>query len=156
MSSTHPSSRSASSEQLVSMIWHSWPIVDHRRWSWLVVLGIVGLGIMVGFLGGSALLAFAAACGLAATLWQFFLPVEYEIAAHGLRRRVLNRTRLIPWHAIRAFEIRPTGVVLYQRNDPRRLDLLRSIFVPNPATPEDLLEALRRYASHATRIQRSQ
>ena len=141
-----------SSEQVATLTWRTWPLADRWRWSWLVVvlLAIVGVGVWI--LGGGFLLAIATTGGLATTLWQFFLPVEYEVAAHGLRRRVLGRTRLVPWHAIRAYRLRPAGVVFYQRSDPSNFDLLRSIFVPYPSDADELLCAVRQHASHATEL----
>ena len=52
---------------------------------------------------------------------------------------LLGRTRLVPWHAIRAYQLRPTGIVLYQRSDPGNFDLLRSMFVPYPPDADELL-----------------
>lgn len=140
------------SEPAVSLLWHTWPIVDERRWSWMMLALIFAVAVFIWYIGGGWLLSMLAALGLGITLWEFFLPVEYEIASHGIRRRVLGRTRLIPWHAIRAYQIRPTGVVLFQRSDPRHLDLLRSLFIPNPPVAGDLIEALRQQASHATEM----
>jgi hypothetical protein len=97
-------------------------------------------------------LSLAATGGLAATLWSFLLPVDYEIASQGLRRRVLRRTRLVPWHAVRAYQLRPTGVVLHQRSDPGAVDMLKSMFVPYPSDADELLVAMRQYASHAVEL----
>jgi hypothetical protein len=145
-------SKPAHGERGVALIWHDWPIADNRRWSWLVVPILIALGTTIWFFTGAILLAVAAPIGLASTLWQFFLPVEYEVATHGLRRRVFGRTRLVPWHAIRAYQLRPSGVVLYQRGDPSRLDLLRSMFVPYPPEADELPLALRQHASHAAEL----
>lgn len=110
------------------------------------------MAIGVWYLGGGWLLAAAVAVGLAVTLWPFLAPVEYEVTALGLRRRVLNRTRLVPWHAIRAYQLGASGIVLYQRSDPATVDLLRSMFVPYPAEADELIVAMRQYASHATEL----
>jgi hypothetical protein len=98
------------------------------------------------------MLAIAAAVGLAVTLWSFLLPVDYEVATQGLRRRVLNRTRVVPWHAIRAYQLRSSGIVLYQRGDPAAVDLLRSMYIPYPPEADELLVSMRQYASHATEL----
>jgi hypothetical protein len=103
-------------------------------------------------MGGGWILAVVAAAGLAVTLWPFLLPVKYEVSSLGVRRRVFNRMRLVPWHAIRAYQLRPTGIVLYQRSDPSAVDLLRSMFVPYPADADELLVAMRHYASHAAEL----
>jgi hypothetical protein len=151
-STTRNTAQQAPDERIASLIWHVWPIADNRRWSWLMVLALLMLGVAIWFFTGATMVAVAAPLGLAATVWQFFLPVEYEIAVHGLRRRVLGRTRLIPWHAIRAYQLRSSGIVLYQRGDPSRLDLLRSMFVPYPPEADELPLALRLHASHAAEL----
>jgi len=151
-STTRTKTPAAKPEHAATLLWQSWPLADRLRWSWLVVLAIGGVGAAVWYLSGGWLLAIAAAAGLAATLWSFFLPVEYEVASHGLRRRVLGRTRLVPWHAIRAYRLRPAGVVFYQRSDPSNFDLLRSLFVPYPSDADELLCAVRQHASHATEL----
>jgi hypothetical protein len=126
--------------------------MDGARTLWLLPAVIVGIGVAVVYLGGGWVLAVVAAAGLAITLWPFLLPVHYEVSSLGIRRRVFNRLRFVPWHAIRAYQLRPTGVVLYQRSDPSGVDLLRSIFIPYPADADELLVAMRQYASHAVEL----
>jgi hypothetical protein len=139
-------------EHAATLTWQSWPLAEHLRWSWLVVVGILAISGIVLYLGGSWLLAAAVVAGAIATLWQFFLPVKYEIASLGLRRNALGRTRLVPWHAIRAYQLRPTGVVFYQRSDPTKVDLLRSLFVPYASDADEMLCAIRDHLPHAVEV----
>ena len=134
------------------MRWRAWPLVDQSRWSWLVVCGIVAAGGVVGYAGGGWLLAAAAVIGLAGTLWQFLLPVSYEIDSLGLRRYALGRSRLVPWHAVRAYQLRPSGMVLYQCDDPTAVDMLRSLFVPYPPDEDEMLCAMRDHLMHAVEL----
>jgi hypothetical protein len=127
--------------------------VDHRRWSWLALVGLLAVAGVGARVSGSWVLALAAALGLAATLWQFFLPVRYEISAAGLRRSVLGRTRLIPWPAIHAFQLRPTGVVFYGRADAVPADVLRALFVPYPADEDEFLCGIRQHLPHAAELE---
>jgi len=155
MSSTFPSTLPRVDEDPPAppaLEWRSWPLVDHPRWSWLVVVGILAAGGIVANLGDSWLLGAATVVGLAATLRQFFLPINYEVDSLGVRRHALGRRRLVPWHAVRAYQPRPTGVVLYQRPDPTTVDLLRSLFVPYPDEEDEALIALRHYLSHAVEL----
>jgi hypothetical protein len=112
----------------------------------------LGVGGIAAYLSSSWLMGLAAAAGLSATLWQFLLPVAYEIHSLGVRRQALGRTRLVPWHAIRSYQPRTTGVVLYQRPDPTKVDLLRSMFVPYPADEDEMLCALRQHLQHAVEL----
>jgi hypothetical protein len=97
----------------------------------------------VWYLGGGWPLAVMFAAGAAITLWQFLLPVTYEISSLGIHRQAFGRTRLVPWHAIRAFRLLSTGVVLFRRADPIAVDYLGSLFVPYPPDEDDLLYAVR-------------
>src|SRR4051812_45375877 len=92
-----------------SVRWRSWPLVDEPSWSWVVPLGIFIVG---GFAlwYGSWLVAAAATSALSVVLWQFLLPVTYEVTQLGLRRYALGRIRLVPWQAVRAYQLRLTGV----------------------------------------------
>jgi len=53
---------------------------------------------------------------------------------------------------VRAYQLRPTGVVLYQRGDPSTFDLLRSLFVPYPADEDEMLCAMREHLTHAVEL----
>lgn len=146
--------RSIAPEPLDRLTWRSWPLVDSPYSSWLAPVLVAGLAIGVWYLGGGWIMALAAAIGLAITLWSYFLPADYEVAPLGLRRRVLNRARLVPWTAVHAYQLRSTGIVVYQRSDPGVADVLRSIFIPYPPEADELLIALRHYASHAIELPR--
>jgi hypothetical protein len=126
--------------------------VDNARWSWLVLLGILAIGGMVAYLGDSLLLGTFALLGLAATLWQFFVPVRYQVSPLGLQRSALGRVRTISWQKIRSYQMRPTGMLLFQHADPTTIDLLRSDFIPFPADEDDVLCALREYLSNAVEL----
>jgi len=139
-------------EEPLLLRWRSWPLVEHRRWSWLVVLSMAAVSGCIWYAGGGWPLALATFAGMAVTLWQFLLPVDYELTPLGLRRSALRRTRLVPWQSVRAFQARTTGVILYQRADPTGIDLLRSLFVPYPSDEDDLLCALRHYLSHSVEL----
>ena len=132
--------------------WRSWPMAEHAGWSWLVPLAVVGVGGSVDYLGGGPLWGAAAAAALALTLWQFVLPVDYEISPAGCSRQVLGRERLVPWSAVHSFHPRTTGVVLFRRADPAAVDALGSWFVPYPADKDEVLAMTRFYLQHATEL----
>jgi hypothetical protein len=132
--------------------WKTWPLKDQRRGTWFIVLGTLAVASAVWYVGGSGWFALAAVVGLAGSLWQFFLPVGYELDALGVRRFAIGHSRLMPWHAVRAYQLRPTGVVLYQCAEPTKFDLLRSVFVPYPAEEDELICALREHLPHAAEL----
>jgi hypothetical protein len=152
MGSTFPSTVQPAHSDQVTLCWQVWPLVDNAKWSWLAIVGIVSVAGFVVFLGGSWLMSAVFAVGLAIALWQFFVPVRFEMSALELRRTALGRTRSVPWHAVRAYQLRTTGAVLYQQFDPCTIDLLRSIFLPYPADEDELICALRQYLPHAVEL----
>jgi hypothetical protein len=132
--------------------WRSWPLVDNPRWSWLVLLVVLLTGAFVWWLGGGPLVGLVAIAVLAASLWQFFVPVSFEITPMGVRRIAWRRMRLVPWQAVRAYQLRSSGVVFLQRPDPTAIDFLTSLFVPYPSDEDEVVVAVRLYLSHAVEV----
>jgi hypothetical protein len=142
----------AESSPLATIRWRNWPLADHWRSSWTIPASILLIGAAVTSLGGGWLLGLAAVAALALALWQFLVPVTYEICSLGLRRYALGRMRLVPWSAIHSYQLRTTGVVFYQRPDPIAVDLLNSMFVPYPSDEDEVVVALRLYLPHAIEL----
>ena len=127
-------------------------MAEHAAWSWLVPLAMVGVAGLIDFGGGGKLWAAAAVVALSATLWQFVLPVDYEISPAGCSRQVLGRERLVPWGAVRSYQPRTTGVMFFRRVDPAPIDALGSWFVPYPADREEMLAMVRHCLQHAVEL----
>jgi hypothetical protein len=132
--------------------WRSWPLAGDWRLSWALPTGILCVGTMVWWLGGGWLLGLLAVAALALALWQFLLPVTYEISSLGVRRYALGRMRLVPWSAIRAYQLRSMGVVFFQRSNPTAVDVLSSLFVPYPSDVDEVVIAVRVYLAHAAEL----
>ena len=135
-----------------SLRWRSWPLVDRPAWSWAVPLTIFAVAFFVYWASGSWFMATAAAAALAVALWSFLLPTTFEVTSAGLRRLALGRIRLVPWQAIRAYQLRATGVLFFQPTDPTALDLPGGLFVPYPQDEDELLVAVRQYLPHAVEL----
>lgn len=132
--------------------WRSWPIADSPRWSWLLPLALLGVGAAVLFIGGGWLLAILMVASLAIVMWQFLAPVTFEVCSLGIRRYAFGRVRLVPWSAIRAYQLRSTGVVFFQRADPTSGDVLSSLFVPYPSDEDEMVVSVRLYLPHAVEL----
>jgi hypothetical protein len=132
--------------------WRSWPLASDWRLSWALPVGILCVGAMVWWLDGGWLLGLLAAAALALAVWQFLLPVTYEICSLGVRRYALGRMRLVPWSAVQAYQLRSTGVVFFQKDDPTAIDLLSSLFVPYPSDEDEVVVAVRLYLPHAIEL----
>jgi hypothetical protein len=117
-----------------------------------VPLGIALAGGFVYWSGGGWLVTLAIVAALAVVLWQFLLPVRFELTSLGVRRYALGRVRLIPWQAIRAYQLRRSGIVFFQHPSPTKIDFARSLFVPYPADEDELLVTIRLYLPHATEL----
>jgi hypothetical protein len=132
--------------------WRSWPLVDHARWSWAVVACILGIAAAVWHVSASWILAVLATAAVTVTMWQFFAAVWYEISPLGLRCKTFGRSRLLAWHIVRSYQLRPTGVVLYRRGQPAPLEVMRSVFMPYPPDADEAILALRAYLPHAVEL----
>jgi hypothetical protein len=132
--------------------WRNWPLVDHWRWSWVLPVGMLCVGAMAARLGGGWPVGIVAVGTLAVALWQYLVPVTYELCSLGVRRYAFRRMRLVPWTAIRAYQLRSTGVVFFQRDDPTTVDLLNSLFVPYPSDEDEVVVAVRLYLSQAVEL----
>ena len=132
--------------------WREWPLVDRGRWSIAVLFGLLVVGAGVGYVATNWMLGVAAGVVLAATLWQFLLPAHYELNSVGFSRQVLGHRRLVPWQAVRAYQPRCTGIVLFQFDDPTPIDALRSEFLPYASDEDETLCTVRHYLPHAVEL----
>jgi hypothetical protein len=142
----------ADASTLTTIRWRSWPLVDYPRWSWVAPVGVLAVGCFVWQIGGDALLAVMVAVALCVALWQYFLPVTFEICSLGIRRYALRRMRLVPWQDIGSYQLRLTGIVFFRSPRPIALEILRSLFVPYPNDEDEMIVAVRHYLSHANEL----
>jgi hypothetical protein len=157
MGSTIRSLTSPSEPQLVSagsLRWRTWPLVDRIAWSWLLPLGMGLVGLFVYWTGSSLLLAIGAMIAFATALWPMWLPITFEVTSLGLRRKTPRRIRLIPWTAIRSYQLRSTGAMLFQQPESSAIGIANGLFVPYPHDPDELVVALRLYVPHAVELPR--
>jgi hypothetical protein len=112
----------------------------------LAIAGCVGVGSASWWTG-----LLTTAC-LSIALWQFFLPVAYEVQSQGICRQAFGRTRIVPWHAIRAYRPCAIGIMLFQRPDPAGIDALRGLFVPYGDHADEALCAVREHLRQAVEL----
>jgi len=110
-----------------------------------VAIGLLAIGVMVGWLTGRVYLAVLAVAALAATAWRLFVPVVFEVSEAGIDRWVFGRRRHIPWEAIHRHEVGPDGILLFSDDDRCPLRLLRALHVPWGTHADEVLTQLRHY-----------
>jgi len=125
--------------------WQSWPLRDHVLRTALVAIGLLAIGVMVGWLTGRVYLAVLAVAALAATAWRLFVPVVFEVSEAGIDRWVFGRRRHIPWEAIHRHEVGPDGILLFSDDDRSPLRHLRALHVPWGTHADEVLTKLRHY-----------
>ncbi|MHC4403075.1 MAG: hypothetical protein ACYTG0_25725 [Planctomycetota bacterium] len=110
--------------------WRSWPLSENVPVAAMVVIGLLAVGLGVGWMTGRMHLALLAAGAVAAGMWRFFLPTRFQLNADGVSQRTLGRNRRIPWKAIRRYEIHVSGVLLLPDDEARPIDPFRGLFLP--------------------------
>jgi hypothetical protein len=125
-------------------LWH-WPLRDRRLGAW-VAMGvplIAGLliawrfeqwwsGVIVGLIGY-------------AVIWRNWLPVQVTLSATGIKERCLGFERRINWTAIRSYEIRRHGVLLFPDDKLTRVAPLRGLYLHWGTQKDEVLEVVEYY-----------
>lgn len=125
--------------------WRSSPLSDAPRWSWVAVVGLVAVGLLVRTMVGSSLAGLLAVAASAASMWRFFLPVDYEISADGIAETVFGRRQGIPWSAVSGYLIQRNGFVLLRTRTAVPLDAFRAHFIPFGPHKDLILQMLARH-----------
>ncbi len=125
-------------------LWH-WPLRDRKVGAWLalVVPLLAGIsiawrfdqwwaGVIVGLLGY-------------ATIWRTLLPMQITLGATGIKERCLGFERRIPWTAIRSYEVRRHGVLLFPDERLTRVAPLRGLYLHWGQQRYEVLEVVEYY-----------
>ncbi len=86
--------------------------------------------LAVGLSTGRPDWAIAAALGVAAAAWRYFVPVVYELGTLGLTIQVLTRQRRVAWRSIDHYDLRSTGVFLSPHPERGPLDAFSGLYLP--------------------------
>ncbi len=127
------------------LIWQSWPLLDGAPWSWSVLPGLCMVGWIVSATTGHLGLGTCGAVVLALALWQWFLPVRYEIGPSGFGYRVLGWRTHVPWSQVRHVEVRSRGIMLYRHGNRPQLNALSAIYLPCASHRDVVLRLMEKY-----------
>jgi len=143
MSDTADQSVTIESQPPASLQWRSWPVRDNAFRSSAVAVGLLVAVVLVYAFTGQLLLVLLALAAMAAALWRFFLPVDFELGETGIDQSVFGR-RHIPWGAIRRYEICRAGILLLpEANGP--LSPLRGLYLPWTRHRDEVILRVRYY-----------
>jgi hypothetical protein len=92
-------------------------------------LAVLMLIVVIGTTG-KWYLGLLALCAAALVFWRLYLPVTYELDAHGLRQTVWKFGRFVPWKLVDRAELRSNGLLLLPHARNELFAQLRSIHVP--------------------------
>jgi hypothetical protein len=122
-----------------------WPLRDRGLGAWvaLVLPLVAGLlvawrfeqwwaGVIVGLIGYAA-------------VWRAWLPVQVTLGATGINERCLGWERKINWTAIRTYEVRRHGVLLYPDERLARVAPLRGLYLHWGSRKDDVLDVVEYY-----------
>ena len=90
-----------------------WPLRDRPMASSLGLTLAAGLVWLAVWATRNVPVGAAIGAVLLVTLWRTWLPVHYELGSGGIVQSVLGWRRRIPWTAIRRYEPRSDGVLLF-------------------------------------------
>ncbi|MBN2473072.1 MAG: hypothetical protein JXB62_00590 [Pirellulales bacterium] len=125
--------------------WRSWPAREHVLRTVLVVLGLLAAALLVVWLLHRVSLAVVALAALLIALWRFFVPVRFDLSAHGVDEMVLGRQRRIPWQAVRRHEVCAAGVLLLPHDDRSAMASFRGLYLPWAGHRDEVLAHVRYY-----------
>jgi len=90
-----------------------WPLRDRPMGASLAVTLAAGLAWLAVWATGNVVVGAAIGVALLLTLWRTWLPMRYQLGSGGIVQTVLGWRRRIPWMAIRRYEPRSDGVLLF-------------------------------------------
>lgn len=108
----------------------SWPLVDEGLGGFLPLVVAVIVGIVVGAATARPVAGVLASVLLALCAWRAWLPTRFVVGPDGVRHVVLGRERLVPWTAVRRYQLDQRGVFLLPLEEPAPIDFTRALFVP--------------------------
>lgn len=137
------------------VVLHVWGLRDFGWFGWLNLLLAALVSYGVGWLTGWPLAGGVVFVVLLATLWRFWLPMQFELGSQGISQTVLGRTSRILWTSVRNYQVRSCGILLYSDAVLTPLSPLRALYLPWGRQKEQVLGQVDYYLSTWTQAERS-
>jgi hypothetical protein len=125
--------------------WRSWPAAENPLRAALVAAAIAATGLVIWWVAQRPVLAWIGSTALAASLWQFFVPVRYELNLTGVVRIVLGRRRLHPWKAFASHRACDGGIMLLPRGGTCLMDIPFGLYLPWSGPRDAVLAYVQSY-----------
>jgi len=139
-----PADVNEETRQVSCLKWTSWPVVDERPDSWLLVGAVVLVAVVIGSVSGGWVIGGVALLVLGTAMWRMWVPVTYELSSLGILESAWRRRRCVTWRQITSYRAYRRGVLLMTSLDTAPIARLRGIYVATGDYREQLLELLRR------------
>ena len=91
---------------------------------------VAASGLVIWQVAQRPALAWLGSVALAASLWQFFVPVRYEVTVAGVVRTVLGRRRLHAWKTFASHRVCDGGVMFISRGSTCLMDVPLGLYLP--------------------------
>lgn len=108
--------------------WH-WPLRDRGLGAWLAMVVPLVAGVVVSWWFGKWWAGVAVGVVGYAVLWRTWLPCQLTFGSAGITERCLGMERRIVWTAIRSYEVRRHGILLYPDERLTRAAPLRGLYL---------------------------
>ena len=125
--------------------WREWPLRDHPLRAAAVVAAMLAAGLIIAWTSGQAHLAWFGVAALAIAMWQFFVPVDYDLGPGGVGLSQFGRRRRLAWLSIRGYEVCPQGVLLLPCEAPCLADVPAGVFLAWSWRRDEVLAHVRLY-----------
>ena len=109
-----------------------------------MLVAVALVAIVIGVATGKLELALLALAVQALALWRIWVPIHYEINAHGIEQRIFGRLWRVPWIAVRRHELCHDGVILFRDAERLPFDSWRGVYLPWSGHREAIIGALDR------------
>jgi hypothetical protein len=124
----------------LTLQWRSWPLRQRLPWSLLLPAGLLLMGWAVARFTGSPTPGLVALLLLTASLWRFWLPVNFEFTPRGIVQRCLGRTRFTAWSKISGVQVGHQGLRLLRSGELTSAERLSGMYLPWGNQREEVLK----------------
>lgn len=122
-----------------------WPLRDRGLGAWLALIVPLAAGLVIAWRFEQWWAGVLVGLVGYAVSWRTWLPSQITFGSTGITERCLGLERRIGWTAIRSFEIRRHGILLYPDERLTRAAPLRGLYLHWGPHKEEVLDVVEYY-----------